>query len=636
MPGTIQGDIRTGFNTSITGFSDKIKMNSQDKLKIMFWRRAFSALIDVIFIYCIGYLAHILIMRWIFLEPFIAFALIWFLYYTLCYCLFDGKTFARAVTGLQVVNSTNERAGIRQIAFREVVCKFILLLIIPSFVIYRLHFYTKTQVIVTGMIILLLIMVMLVFFLIYRRPWWELASSTKTIRNHKPVRIFRLFSFMAIAGIFILTIYIKFSCYLNDWEHFKTRFLPEYPVNDESRRYAGFIATHSRNPVEYVFDLFEKYDLVVLDERLHPEYTQYELISKIVSDPRFARKIGNIYTEFGSQNSQDILTRYLNTVFPDEDTLNKATAWLQNNSCSLWPSWGYTNVFDFLKFVNKINALSPDSLKINWYCTDIPVDWPKMTRSKFLNLPRKAKRDKIMADRITAIYKSKITKNVCRKKGLVIMNQWHGFGLIRNRNGEKADHFLNTYCATAILMDSLPGKVCNVLINTIPFGVYGTIFGPIRYGKWDKAFEMAGNPEAGFNFESSPFGSDNFDCFLWNSSSELLYRDVFTGFIFYKPLEQHVQKVGFPFMLYHFEDTLLRRSACLGETYAETVHDQIIRKTPDLNKTVSQDILYAVDYNFAVNIGVPFIIAVTLIICSIYYIATLKEVIELIFFRTLP
>ena len=205
------------------------------------------------------------------------------------------------------------------------------------------------------------------------------------------------------------------------------------------------------------------------------------------------------------------------------------------------------------------------------------------------------------------------------------MNHWHGFGLIRKMNGEKSNHFINTLCATAILMDSLKGKVCNVLINTIPFGVYGTIFSPVQHGKWDKAFEIAGNPEAGFNFENSPFGSDNFDEFLWNSSSELQYQDVFTGFIFYKPLEQHKRKVGFPFMLYNFKDTLLRRSACLGEGYKESVENDIIKNADELNTIVVQSMPYATIYNAIENLGCSLNIMINLLICLIFYFTSRKR-----------
>jgi hypothetical protein len=244
-----------------------------------------------------------------------------------------------------------------------------------------------------------------------------------------------------------------------------------------------------------------------------------------------------------------------------------------------------------------------------------------MTPSSFQKIPRREKRDKIMADRIAAVYKNKLAKNERRKKGLVIMNHRHGFGLIRDRNGKKTSHFFNTYCTTAFLMDALPGKVCNVLINRVPFGV-GNVFGPVQHGKWDKAFEIAGNPNVGFNFENSPFGSDNFDDYLWNSSAELQYKDVFTGFIFYKPLEKHINKIGFPYMLYHFEDSLIRRSRCLGESFSEVNKNEIVNQ--DKEKTVTWGMPYAVYYNWIVNIGYSFIIALTLIICLIFYLTKIK------------
>ena len=125
-------------------------MDSQNRLKLMFWRRAFSALIDVVFIYCLGYLAHRLIMRLIFFEPVIEFAVIWFFYYSVCYHFFKGRTLAKMITGLQVVSVNNKTAGLKQIVIRELISKFFLLLVIPAYMIHRLHFYTKTQVQITG------------------------------------------------------------------------------------------------------------------------------------------------------------------------------------------------------------------------------------------------------------------------------------------------------------------------------------------------------------------------------------------------------------------------------------------------------------------------------------------------------
>ncbi|MCX6281152.1 MAG: RDD family protein [Bacteroidetes bacterium] len=596
-------------------------MESQNIIKPMFWRRFFSALIDLEFVYCAAFLTHLLISQWFYYDFFIGFAFCCVIYYTVCYLFFNGRTLAKSITSLQVVSTGNNKATAKQIVTREVVCIFFLALLLPSYIIHRIHFYTKAQIWSTLAVLIIAAIIMLVMFFILKRPWWELASSTKTIKNREKRGLIRFASFLATAIIFTLTIYIKISYCSDDRNHFWTRNIPEYPVNTETKMYADFIKMHSVNPVDYVFRLFEKYDLVVLDERLHPEVTQYELISKIVGDPRFTEKVGNLYTELISQTYQDSLTHYLNTAFPNEDTLNKATAWLETNTDGLWPIWGNTNLFDFLKFVNKLNTHADDSLKINWYCTDIPMDWTKMTASKYQDLPRKEKRDKIMADRITSIYRDKAAKNEKRRKGLVIMNWMHGYGLIRDRNGIKTGHFFNNHYTTAILMDSLPGKVCNVIINRGPLGLYTTCFGPAQHGKWDKAFDIAGNPDAGFDFENSPFGNDNFDDFLWNSSSELKYKDVFTGFIFYKPLEQHIQKDGFLYMLYNFKDTLLRRSSCISESYKEGNREYISYNN---GKTEVRDIPYALYYNLILNVGLPIIIAITLLLCLLAYITTVK------------
>ena len=598
-------------------------MESQDRIKTIFWRRLFSALTDLLFIYCTGFLAHLLVMQWIFLDPFFFFALSWITYYALCNLLFNGRTLAKAITGLQVVSMDNDRIAPRQIVIREVVSKFIILLLLPYYIIHRVHFYQKSDIWTTFAVLLVAVITMLVLFFIYKRPWWELASSTKTVKCREGRRLIRLTSFLAIAGIFVLTDFIKISYCLQDQQRFGTRNIPEFPVNDETRRYAEFIKTHSQDPVEYVFGLFSKYDLVVLDERMHPETTQYELFSKIISDPRFAAKIGNIYTELISRSYQDSLNRYLNTVFPNEDSLNMVTARLVVNSNPLWPIWGNTNLFDFLKFMNRLNTHSPDNLRINWYCNDLPADWPRMTYIKYhTNLPRREKRDQSMAVNIASIYRDKISRHEKNIKGLLILNHWHGFGRIHDRNGNKTGHFFNTLCTTAMLMDQFPGKVCNVLINTVPFGQFSTIFGPCQYGKWDKAFDIAGNRDAGFDFENSPFGDDNFDDFLWNSSSELKYKDVFTGFIFYKPLEKHIKKIGFPYMFYNFKDTLLRRESCLGESYVQGMKEFISIMD---GKTDSHGIVYAIFYNIIVNIGFTLIIALTLVICLVFYFVSMKR-----------
>ncbi len=86
---------------------------------------------------------------------------------------------------------------------------------------------------------------------------------------------------------------------------------------------------------------------------MHLEYTQYELISKIISDKRFIDSVANIFTECGSVSFQDTLNNYMRTSFKSGEDLDRGTATLQRNSNAIWPLWSNTNLFDLLKTVNQ-------------------------------------------------------------------------------------------------------------------------------------------------------------------------------------------------------------------------------------------------------------------------------------------
>jgi uncharacterized RDD family membrane protein YckC len=591
-------------------------MKDPEKLKTMFWRRGFSALIDLVFIYSLAYLVHQLIIRIIFVDPVYVFALAWLLCYPASYLILKGRTPAKVITGMKVIGENDEEISVKHVILRELFGKFLVFLLVPAFLLARVHFYKTGQLTMPVVITLLVITLMVVLLLFFKRPWWEQLSSTKSVRSPLGRRSPGWISFLAILIVFTLTMTVKMAPFFTGKSDLATTFYPQYPVNAETREYADFIRAHSQDPVEYVFSLFDRYDLVVLDERLHEEATQYDLIKKIISDKRFAQKVGNLYTEIGTISDQDKLNVFMNTAFTNEDSLNKAAAAVERSCNPIWPLWGITGMFDLLKHVNHLNHGLTDSLRINWYFTDIPVNWETMTYDTWHAAP-KNKRDKVMADHIAEIYQKKAANHETRNKGLVIMDVRHAFGMIRDKQGRKADHYFNTTNTTAILMDLLPGKVGNVLLNSVPFGL-GIFLTPTQYGKWDRAFALAGNPDAGFDFENSPFGSDEFDNMLGSPPDGLKYKDVFTGFIFYKPLEQHVKKTGYPFMLDNFKDTLIRRAGCLGNGYDEST--KRIIDIYDQDKTYTDRYPYAFFYNAIFNFGVSLMILLTLVIVLIYFL----------------
>ena len=525
--------------------------------KSYFWLRFVSTVIDLSIIYSISIIFKFFIWKYTFVKLGNVFVCIFCLYYLTSYIFFKGISPAKFLTGLKIVNSNGADIQLKNILLREVALKLFVGIIIPSYILQLL--FPIWSPLITLSLELIILILSVILLLVSRKSWWEIFSKTDTIKTFK-TRTRKNFTFFSFTLIIIFTLIITISPIYNNGEKFITTFYPEYPITSEAIKYSEFIRNNSKNPVDYVFELFEKYDIVVLSERYHPEYTQYELISKIITDKRFIANVGNVFTETGSVSFQDTLNSYLHTSFKNETELNKSTAALQRNSSGVWPIWDFTNHFDLLKQVNQLNNTLSDSAKINWYYTDIPVNWETMTRENYLKGFTPIKRDSEMAVHILEKFK-KIISNQKRKKALVILNTNHGYALL-NQRPETGIKWLD-FSTTNYLMKALPGKVANVMLNTVSY-----MWTPIQYGKWDAAFKIAGNPDAGFDFKGNPFGDDNWDGFFLYPKA-LTYKDIFIGFIFYKPLNQQIKKVGFPFELENFQDSLLRRASCVDSKQVE-------------------------------------------------------------------
>ena len=306
--------------------------------------------------------------------------------------------------------------------------------------------------------------------------------------------------------------------------------------------YIDFIKENQTHPVDYIFQLFEKYDIVILSERDHRDLHQYELIEKIISDKRFIENVGNIFTEVGPFNR----TEWVNKVLKSEYETYKD---FENNLMPLYREleswnliWEKYNFWDFLSSIYRINNKLNPSQQINLFFTDIPFDWNNFkTRDDYLTFENKLRgfyRDSIMGlNMITAYNEILKNENSSRKKALVIYNFPHAYQSVTV--GDK-----KFQPAASFIFDEYPGKVANVMINHLEFR-NGRRTGFIAGGKWDAAFWASGNPSVGFDFKDSPFGLDNID-FTKRPPENLKYQDLFTGFIFYGSITSWHIVVGVP------------------------------------------------------------------------------------------
>jgi hypothetical protein len=116
--------------------------------------------------------------------------------------------------------------------------------------------------------------------------------------------------------------------------------------------YVSFINGIKQSPKDYILQLFDKTDIVIICERFHPEFTQYEMILDLIRDKRFIDKVGHIFTEKGSVTNNPALSRLMFALYSDEieDELLKI-----NRNLDYDYIWNKYPMYYFLKEVALLN-----------------------------------------------------------------------------------------------------------------------------------------------------------------------------------------------------------------------------------------------------------------------------------------
>ncbi len=340
--------------------------------------------------------------------------------------------------------------------------------------------------------------------------------------------------------------------------------------NPAISRYVAFLKEQNQAPTDYILALFRTHYFVILCERNHAEATQYDMIFEVVRDPRFQKEVQHVFTEIGAA----ALGRYIDTFLMDdqlsEEQVNAKLRYIALNGNYYAAPWDRTNYYDFLKRVHALNCSLPKERRVHIYPADLDFNWTNATKRSWARFVDKAgeRRDKLMAEHVLSKFKQ-LRQADGQAKALVIMNYRHAFPELEAFSKKEQN-------TAAFLMGAYPGRVANVTINTVapePLSArrpinhdHQRLFIPVQAGKWDAAFAVLGNPNLGFDFNGSPMGEDAFDLFPYRRI-EARYREVFTGFVFYKPLREHRLSFGFPKGMLDdlLVDEVLKRSRLLGK-----------------------------------------------------------------------
>lgn len=546
-------------------FKTKTQDTDKQSYKLV-WHRFLSWIIDYTIIYSITLVAAKFLNSMIYIPFIWVFICFSATYFSLSY-LSMNQSIGQILFNIHInINPSNY---IKTIFLREFLYKFSIGIVVPIlFFRYILHVYLETSFFIT---IFLNGIFYTHYTLLKQKSWYDVLLKTSFIYKKRKTKIQSIISQIVILCLIISSFFIlklhnnkQNPNSENNFLGFNTPYKPFlYPENQKITQYVDFLKTKNISAKNYILELFNKYDIVIICERFHEETTQWELFFDIIKDKRFINQVGNIFTEYGAYDKQSVIDSFLYTTYHDTLQLNKATAHVMHHVGCHFPIWDNTNFFLFLKNTNKLNTNLPDSLKINIYFSDLESFWDTLSNPAFYNHVFNTNRDSLMAAHFIDRYKI-IQQTQPRNKALVITNFRHAFGYVPD-----STHSFNKTNQTAYIFKAFPDKTANVLLNT--FGLTDFFIPkPIQKGAWDKAFSMINNQSLGFDLKNTPFGKKQFDMFLSLSGLyRFTYQDIFTGFAFYKCTEDWSFSVGYPYIIDGFEKEYTHRRFLAG---LDTLH----------------------------------------------------------------
>jgi uncharacterized RDD family membrane protein YckC len=461
------------------------------------------------------------------------------------------QTIGKMLLGLGVTLHDGKPASLKTYFLREVIFKWFTLLLLPPIIGRILVGGSWIPTLFDFLAALLALLYALALFGFTRKMFYDLIAGTKVIRVSISDRRKITQALLAILALTLLGIAIETEPLLeHKWISSKLALLRS---PRSLAPYTTFLQQPHPSPQDYVIQLFDKYDIVVICERSHAEETQWKFIFQLVSDPRFIDHVGHVFTEYGNAKLQPFLNEFMATPNLSDSQIHERLLHIMRN-LTIWPVWNIRSFYDYLGKLYRLNQkLTPEKQIKHYFCDDEPL-WDSLkTKGDWWRLWRYAVplRDQTMASGIIAQFKALQSSSERREKALVIMNYRHAFGPIRDSHGH-----LRGNCAE-FLFQEFPDRIANVLLNTNIL-----LMVPIQNGSWDLAFKEVGNQPIGFSFAKSPFGSDPFDYLpypFW-VKGRYDYADVFTGFVFLNPLDEQLEAPAIPGFYKGFENEVVRRA----------------------------------------------------------------------------
>lgn len=328
--------------------------------------------------------------------------------------------------------------------------------------------------------------------------------------------------------------------------------------------YSECIKKNGDDPIHFVQQNLETYDLLLFDDGVHQSYEAFRFYIDLINDPE--TDLDFVFIETFGISAQPHIDAYLNNEQKDKTLLSEV---FQNDFSGF--GWRYETYLDLLSAVwDRNNAQTDELKKIKIIGVDQPVYWEGIhTRLDYdIFLKSLTARDYYMY----LIIKENMDNFSSGKKGIFLSNTRHVYKNIKNSQG-------NPYWNTGTFFYNWhPDKtysirIYNVMLNmekadTEKKAVTAEGLDNIKYswttpenGTWDEAFRQNNNNPVAFSLKDNLFGQTKYiGNHMLNVQEGLTMYDAYDALVFLAPIDQlHFSAKMDYFYTKDFKNELIRR-----------------------------------------------------------------------------
>jgi hypothetical protein len=321
--------------------------------------------------------------------------------------------------------------------------------------------------------------------------------------------------------------------------------LPSPQADERLQPYLEVLREQGQDPLRFVIDKLDKFDLLVFDDALHTAVEPFEFYQQMVREAAFQEKMPAIFLEAIPSNKQRHLEDYLAGARDDPSLLYPAFQDDANGQ-----GFPYKTYFDLLRTVREVNQNLAKERRLKVVAVGSPTWWAEIQTPRDLEQFRKSLGS--YDHHMYATIRDELDQFQKKKKGIFLTNTRHAYKEIKRKDGQ---FFWN---ATTFIEQRHAGKAYSIRLHNVTLSVLRTKelpanaprtaegrerleyrFVRMACGLWDSAFRANGDRVVAVPIAGNVFGHEPY---IGNHQLDALpgqkMQDAYDAVMFLAPLEK--------------------------------------------------------------------------------------------------